>query len=60
MIENINRDMTSPDLGRLFAVVQIQSVQRKVTTEDIIRFLGNFPADIGDRIRLEKVGSSFG
>ena len=60
MFENINRDMTSPDLGRLFAVVQIQSVQRKVTTDDIIRFLGNFSADIGDRIRLEKVGSSFG
>jgi large subunit ribosomal protein L21 len=42
-------------VGRLFAVVYINGRQRKITTEDIIIVEGQFPPDIGDRIKLEKV-----
>lgn len=42
--------------GRLFAVVHLGGKQYKVTQEDLVRVQQReFPADIGDRIRLEKV-----
>lgn len=41
--------------NRLFAVIQIGSEQRKVTTEDIICKVDEFHPTIGDRIRFEKV-----
>ena len=44
---------------RLFAVIQIGDVQRKVTTEDIICKVDEFHPTIGDRIRFEKVFSFF-
>jgi ribosomal protein L21 len=40
---------------RLFAVIQIGTEQRKVTTEDIICKVDEFHPTIGDRIRFEKV-----
>ncbi|KAK3585726.1 hypothetical protein CHS0354_020294 [Potamilus streckersoni] len=43
------------DVGRLFAVVQVTGLQRKVTTEDILVISGTFHPNIGDKIRLEKV-----
>ena len=51
----MNTTLSSPDLGRLFAVVHIAGHQRKVTTEDVVTILGDFYPDVGDRIRLEKV-----
>jgi len=37
-------------------VVHIDGKQRKVTTEDLVVINGFFPPQIGDKIRLEKVG----
>ncbi|KAJ8315682.1 hypothetical protein KUTeg_007832 [Tegillarca granosa] len=51
----VNEKIKSDDLGRLFAVVQICSKQRKITAEDIIVVEGDFHPTVGDRIRLEKV-----
>ncbi|XP_064628559.1 large ribosomal subunit protein bL21m-like [Lineus longissimus] len=53
--ENINSVATEDRVGRLFAVIYINGRQRKITTEDIIIVEGQFPPDIGDRIKLEKV-----
>lgn len=47
--------MIKGDIGRLFAVVHIRGLQRKVTTEDLVIVHGSFPPNIGERIRLEKV-----
>ena len=47
--------MVNPDVGRLFAVVHIKGLQRKVTTEDVIIVMGDFPPTVGEKIRLEKV-----
>ncbi|GAB1607524.1 39S ribosomal protein L21, mitochondrial-like [Argonauta hians] len=55
LVARVSEQMSSPDLGRLFAVVHIRGLQRKVTQEDMIIVEGSFPPDIGDRIRLEKV-----
>lgn len=43
------------DIGRVFAVVLIGGSQFKVTAEDLIQFVGHVEADVGERIRLEKV-----
>ena len=45
----------SQDTGRLFAVVHIGGKQRKVTREDIIIVDKHLAADVGQRIRLNKV-----
>ncbi|CAH1798471.1 unnamed protein product [Owenia fusiformis] len=52
-ISNVAQDEHT--LGRLFAVVQVFGKQRKVTPEDIIVVDNMMEADIGDKIRLEKV-----
>jgi len=48
---------------RLFAVIMVSGQQFKVTQDDLVRVDGYLDADIGDRIRLEKVllvgGSDF-
>ena len=44
------------DMGRLFAVIHLDGEQRKITTEDLVLINGYFPPQIGDKIRLEKVG----
>ena len=41
--------------GRLFAVVHAAGKQRKVTVEDIVVIDRQMDADVGDRIRLNKV-----
>ncbi|XP_021368905.1 39S ribosomal protein L21, mitochondrial-like isoform X1 [Mizuhopecten yessoensis] len=53
--ELVIETLVSTDLGRLFAVVQVAGKQRKVTTEDVIIVQSDFPPNVGDRIRLEKV-----
>lgn len=48
---------TSLEQGqRLFAVVSVSGVQRKVTVEDVLVIETEFPPTVGDRLRLEKVG----
>jgi len=56
MISRINNELsTDGATGRLFAVVHAAGKQRKVTVEDIIVLDKHLDADIGDRIRLNKV-----
>merc|ERR1719422_615493 len=55
VVDNINSSLTQGDHGRLFAVVYICGSQYKVTAEDILFVRNEFPPDVGDRIRLEKV-----
>ncbi|KAI1724623.1 ligand-gated ion channel domain-containing protein [Ditylenchus destructor] len=45
----------SDQTNRLFAVVFIHKRQYKVSTGDIIHVEGNYPVDVGDQIKLEKV-----
>ena len=53
--EQVNTQLMSRDAGRLFAVVHVAGKQRKVTAEDIIILDKHIAADIGQRIRLNKV-----
>ena len=53
--ERVNTQLMTRDAGRLFAVVHIAGKQRKVTVEDIIIADKHLAADIGQRIRLNKV-----
>lgn len=55
----VNETVDNREQGRLFAVVSIAAVQRRVTVEDIIIVEAEFPPNIGDRIRLEKVSLRF-
>lgn len=55
VLNNINDQLISSDAGRLFAVVHVAGKQRKVTPEDIIVVDKHIDADIGERIRLNKV-----
>nr|CAB3263966.1 39S ribosomal protein L21, mitochondrial isoform 2 [Phallusia mammillata] len=53
VIEKVNECMANH--GRLFAVIQIASKQFKVTDHDLVRTTGYLDAEVGDRIRLEKI-----
>ncbi|XP_002739945.1 large ribosomal subunit protein bL21m-like [Saccoglossus kowalevskii] len=54
VIEKVNTDiLTNP--GRLFAVVYFNRKQYKVTVEDLILSIEHIEADIGEKIRLEKI-----
>ncbi|XP_029646173.1 39S ribosomal protein L21, mitochondrial [Octopus sinensis] len=55
LVARVSEQMANPDMGRLFAVVYIRGLQRKVTAEDMLIVTGSFPPNIGDRLRLEKV-----
>jgi ribosomal protein L21 len=53
--EKINKQITSENVGRMFAVVHLLGKQFKVTSGDIIVLEGYWPPTIGDKIRLDKV-----
>ena len=53
--ERINTQLASRDTGRLFAVVHVAGKQRKITAEDVLVVDKPLEADIGQRIRLNKV-----
>ena len=53
--DRVNTQLTSQNTGRLFAVVHVAGKQRKVTEEDIVILDKHIVADIGQRIRLNKV-----
>ncbi|XP_066290192.1 large ribosomal subunit protein bL21m-like isoform X2 [Branchiostoma lanceolatum] len=55
ILEKVKEEMVSPDVGRLFAVVQVAGKQFKVTTEDLVLVQQEMFADPGERVRLEKV-----
>ncbi|XP_012945614.2 39S ribosomal protein L21, mitochondrial [Aplysia californica] len=52
---DINTTLEKGEMGRLFAIVYIRGMQYKVTPEDIIVVKNDFPPNVGDKIRLEKV-----
>ncbi|XP_071941943.1 large ribosomal subunit protein bL21-like [Antedon mediterranea] len=54
VLQNVNSEINSNN-GRLFAILYISGKQFKVTTNDLIQTLSHIDADVGDRIRLEKV-----
>lgn len=56
IVEAVNTQINSEDLGRLFAVVHVAGFQRKVTVNDIIVVETSSYPSVGTRIRLEKVG----
>ncbi|RUS90378.1 hypothetical protein EGW08_001873 [Elysia chlorotica] len=51
----INETLEQGDAGRLYAVVNIRGIQHKVTAGDVIVVKYDFPPNVGDRLRLEKV-----
>lgn len=51
----INDQIATDRIGRMFAVVQICGKQFKVTEYDIIIIEGFWPPNIGDQLKLEKV-----
>ncbi|KAH9525369.1 39S ribosomal protein L21, mitochondrial [Bulinus truncatus] len=53
--EQINKSVELGEAGRLFAVVYVRGMQHKITTGDIIAIKLDFPPNVGDRLRLEKV-----
>lgn len=55
MGEKIANQVLKNDIGRLFAVVHINGVQRKITEEDVLVLQKPMAANVGDRIVLNKV-----
>ncbi|KAI4497168.1 hypothetical protein M0802_007652 [Mischocyttarus mexicanus] len=55
VIKEINTQIATDKVGRLFAVVHLCGKQFKVTENDIIIVQGHWPPTIGDQIKLEKI-----
>ncbi|GIY67831.1 39S ribosomal protein L21, mitochondrial [Caerostris darwini] len=55
IISNINKQIKEKSHGRLFAVIQLCNKRFKITNEDIIALNTYFPANVGEKICLEKV-----
>uniref|UniRef100_H2Z4N1 Large ribosomal subunit protein bL21m n=1 Tax=Ciona savignyi TaxID=51511 RepID=H2Z4N1_CIOSA len=53
--EQVNKSIIEAQSQRLFAVVLFASKQFKVTDHDLIRTTGYIDAELGEKIRLEKV-----
>ncbi|XP_033101913.1 39S ribosomal protein L21, mitochondrial-like [Anneissia japonica] len=54
VLQSVNSEIDA-NYSRLFAIIQISGKQYKVTTNDLIQTYSHIDADVGDRIRLEKV-----
>ncbi|PRD34468.1 UNVERIFIED_CONTAM: 39S ribosomal protein L21 [Trichonephila clavipes] len=54
VLSKINTQIKENSHGRLFAVIQLCEKRFKITAEDIIAIGSYFPANVGDRICLEK------
>lgn len=55
IVQKIQNQLSSADIGRLFVVLHVDSNQRKVTTEDILILRKHIQAEVGERIVLNKV-----
>ncbi|KAL2748330.1 hypothetical protein V1477_003615 [Vespula maculifrons] len=55
VIKEINKQIATDRVGRLFAIVHICGKQFKITENDIIIMQGYWPPTIGDKLKLEKV-----
>ncbi|XP_070534687.1 large ribosomal subunit protein bL21m-like [Ptychodera flava] len=54
VVSKVNADI-QVNASRLFAVVYIHRQQFKITAGDLIQIIDHIEADVGDKIRLEKV-----
>ncbi|XP_015597953.1 39S ribosomal protein L21, mitochondrial isoform X2 [Cephus cinctus] len=63
VMKQINQQISTNNIGRLFAVVHVCGKQFKITENDIIIIQGYWPPTVGDKLKLEKVllvgGSDF-
>lgn len=55
VIDCVNNQINSGTHGRLFAVVHLAGKQFKITAEDMILVQANMPANIGEKLVLEKI-----
>lgn len=55
VLYKVNQQIKNNTHGRLFAVIELGGRRFKITNEDIIALNEYFPADVGERLRLEKV-----
>ncbi|XP_003493639.1 39S ribosomal protein L21, mitochondrial [Bombus impatiens] len=55
VINEINRQIATNSVGRLFAVIHLCGAQFKVTESDVIAIQGHWPPQPGDELKLEKV-----
>ncbi|XP_055950110.1 39S ribosomal protein L21, mitochondrial-like isoform X2 [Argiope bruennichi] len=55
IIGKINTHIKEKTHGRLFAIIHLHENRYKITNEDIIAVDAYFPANIGDKICLEKI-----
>ncbi|KAK2183551.1 hypothetical protein NP493_306g00034 [Ridgeia piscesae] len=55
IIEKIDSQLATGEVGRMFAVIHAAGKQRKITTDDIVVLDKHIAADIGERIRFNKV-----
>jgi len=55
VINAVNLELSQSQAGRLFAVIHFNNQQRKITAEDLVSMKHHVEADIGERIRLNKV-----
>jgi large subunit ribosomal protein L21 len=52
VVQKVNETLHRDDLGRLFAVIHIQSKQRKVTNEDLLVVEGYIYPNVGEGKRI--------
>ncbi|KAG7190023.1 hypothetical protein KM043_006173 [Ampulex compressa] len=55
IIQEVNKQITTDTMGRLFAVVHVCGKQFKITESDIIIVQGYWPPNPGDQLKLEKI-----
>jgi len=58
IIEKIDSQLATGEVGRMFAVIHVAGKQRKITTDDIVVLDKHIAADIGERIRFNKASWS--
>ena len=55
IIDKIDSQLATGEVGRMFAVIHAAGKQRKVTMDDIVVLDKHITADVGERIRFNKV-----
>ncbi|KAK1125784.1 hypothetical protein K0M31_005328 [Melipona bicolor] len=55
VINKINKQIATNQVGRLFAVIYLCGTQFKITENDVIAIEGHWPPQPGDQLNLEKV-----
>ncbi|XP_043508056.1 39S ribosomal protein L21, mitochondrial isoform X2 [Frieseomelitta varia] len=55
IINKINKQIATNQVGRLFAVIYLCGTQFKITENDVIAIEGHWPPQPGDQLNLEKV-----